>query len=235
MSTLNSLAAQFGTLREEIQDIKAKVDVLSSRVDRQDGEIKDLKARSEQICTSVGDLSAKVDKLPTAGTMREIDNVSMRKSNVIIFNMTDNQSAEFENLKVLDKTSIDNLLSSLQLFNKINLQSFSRIGKAIPASTSHRPIKLRFGSPDQAQTFISTFWTFKKQSASPPELLSLAVSPDLSSTQLRMYRDCREVLFSKAADEQPNFKVVFNGFTPKLVKKKTKNNNKNSSDPPLLI
>ena len=203
LSTMNSLAAQFGTMRSDIQDVKTSVHSMGARLDRQGKEIESLKNRSDITDKAIKDLSAKVDNLPTADmitqlTMRELDDITNRRSNVIVFNMTDDQSADSNTLKELDGVSIDNLIASLDLNDKVILQSHFRIGKKVPSSTSNRPLKLRFVSQDQAQLFISTFWQNKKKSPTSPILTLLSVSPDRTPTQLRMYQDCGRHSYQRA-------------------------------------
>ena len=140
LSTLNSLAAQFSTLREDIHDVKTSIATLNSRIDLHQSEIQSLKSKICDTGKLVDDLSTKVGKLPIATqinslTMSEIDDLTTRKSNVILFNVTDYQSADKKLLQESDEKTINNLLTTLQLQDKVNICSHFRIRK--PVSHSH--------------------------------------------------------------------------------------------------
>lgn len=83
LSTMNSLAAQFGTLRDDFYAVKNSVQTLGARLDLQGKDIISLKNHVDNNKKNIDNLSKKINKLPTAGkiselTLQELDDITSR-------------------------------------------------------------------------------------------------------------------------------------------------------------
>ena len=211
------MTAQFGTFREEIRGLRLGMGTLISRLDQHGKEIDDSKKHSAKTDQSISELSVKLEKLPTVDkinsvAMKEIDDFTMRKSNVIIYNLPDNQTLLYNIL--------DNLIGTLELSDQVEVKLSFRIGKPVPTSTTPRPLKLRFLSQDQANLFMESFWTTRKSPLHSQLIDQLSLSQDRTPNQLRLYAQCQEDFKTKLLQGQENLKIIYEGYTPRVVRKR---------------
>ena len=161
--------------------------------------------------------------------MREIDEIDMRKTNVIIFNLADDQSYDPKNLSARDQQSIDDIISSLQLKVSIELVYFYRIGKPVALSTAHRPVKLHFASQEHAQAFTLAFWVAKKHSLHPPThsiTHNLRGQDPSPASALPGLPQAPSIEACRRATE---LQILYRGQTPKQAKKKPQGKSNRSS------
>ena len=225
LTTLNSLVAQFCSFREDLHNIHTSIATINSRLDRHDSDIASLKSDSAGNDKLIKDLSVTMGNLPTAeqhvaATIRELDDITKRKSNILLFNLAEDITSEVNASREADEKTVADILESLQLTGKLKLVNLSRIGESVASSTSPRPLKLRFTSQDNAQVFLSTFWRIKKQSSTPSIPSPLSASQDRTPTQLSLYRQCRKKLLEMPPEEQLKYKIVFYEFAPKIIKQR---------------
>ena len=160
-------------------------------------------------------------------TISEMEEFTNRKSNIIVYNLKDNQCIPVTDASKIDKQAITDLIAYIGLSHKVDFKYFSRTGKAIPASTTFRPTKVVFGSQDQARLFTQTFWVSKKDPTKFPTLTKVSIAPDRTPNQLLLYKKCCAEFLKMNHQEQENHKITFKGYLPVIVKKRSKDQHGN--------
>ena len=227
LASLGSLAAQFSNFRTEQHSLKKTVENLGEQFVKLGSKVEVLEQKNVVIDKKLADLQNRVDKLP-AGNKSSIDNLTIReyedfierRSNVIIFNLTDKQNIPVNELKLKHKQGLLNLIEYIGLTDKVTIKFFTRLGKPVANNNSCRPIKIIFTSQEQALLFTQTFWAAKKDLTKYPDLRTATIAPDRTPTQRKLYQTCRSNLLKMSTQEQVKHKIVFKGYHPIVVKKK---------------
>nr|CAH7747343.1 unnamed protein product [Callosobruchus chinensis] len=142
----------------------------------------------------------------------EINERQKRKSNIIIFNLEEqDQSKPPAERAELDKTAVNNILRFV--VPNFNLRNMKPIRLGLFSATKKRPVKLVLENSDQVRNMVVNGKKLKDSNT----YRNIIIAPDRTKRQLDYFKSVKQELLQRMNAGETNIRIKFFNDVPKIV------------------
>lgn len=200
-------------IREDIKDLSVKISALEPRLAASETRISALEESLRAVGTSGGHTDAEF-------VIGELNDRSQRAANVLVYNLKEPTSTSPRERQNQDNQHINHLVSALDVnLDTDRIKSF-RLGK--PVRGKIRPLKVVFGSANDAKTFNTTF-SKDLVSTVDAEYEGLSIGRDRTLKERQYLKKIRNELDERKKNGEVSLTIKYINGVPNIVKSLSKN------------
>lgn len=143
----------------------------------------------------------------------EIENRNLRKSNLVIFGIQEDNSLTTEQRKEYDETFVTKVFKHLLPESDFAINHNFRLGKFDSTKNTSRPTKVIFSNSTIPHLAIKNAFKLKDHT----EYKNLSISFDKTPKQQEQYKKLKEVLEARIKSGETNLKIKYIHGTPQIV------------------
>lgn len=151
-----------------------------------------------------------------AAVLEEVEARLARRSNVLIFGVSESKDANKEIREAHDRSLVVKICSDLEVDSPPS--THFRIGKYSPALAKPRPIKMTFTNAVMTDLIIQNLVKLKRSKQVPPELQSIAISKDRTLMQRNQQKEAWAELHRRIQEGETDLKMVTRNGLSSIVK-----------------
>lgn len=196
------IAEGLNEIKADIHNLNDKMTSFEPRLDKLEGEVRDLKTRAASVAT------------PVEGIVEEMNDRQRRSRNVIILGLKECASSSTATTKEYDGGQIKRILEYCGLGSSLSSVRYFRIGK----TNNGRPRAIKLCLPSENEA-ITLFKLFDPKKCNDEALGGVSLARDRTLKERQYLSELRDSLKSRTESGELDLTIKYVNGVPKIVKK----------------